>query len=101
MIRHIVMWKLRGPSEPEKRAQSERVRAALHGLRGNIPGMLELEVGLRSGAVEEQLADVVLITGHESWDALAVYLAHPAHQQVAALIGELRTERRVIDFEVA
>jgi hypothetical protein len=100
MIRHVVMWKLRGPSPDEKRQQSERVRAALEGLRGKIEGMTSLEVGLRTGDEDAQRPDVVLITAHESWDALERYLADPAHQAVASMIGELRTERRVIDFDV-
>src|SRR5512135_2199834 len=43
MIKHVVMWKLRGTSLEEKREQAARVRAALEALRGNIPGMSSLE----------------------------------------------------------
>jgi hypothetical protein len=98
MIRHVVMWKLRGPSEPERRAQAEQVRAALLALRGQIPGMSSLEVGV--GAVYgEQQCDVVLVTAHDDWAALEGYQKHPAHQEAAKLIAELRVERRVVDFE--
>lgn len=99
MIRHIVMWKLRGPSVEERKAQAEQVRAALSSLLGKIPGMVSLEVGVGSAAGEQE-CDVVLSTTHESWQALAEYQRHPEHQNVARLIGELRTERRVVDFEV-
>ena len=98
MIRHVVIWKLRGPSEAERRAQAKDVARALVGLRGNIPGMTALEVGLGSGAAAEE-GDVVLMTTHDSWDALRAYQQHPAHQEVARLIGELRVDRRVVDFE--
>ena len=60
MIKHVVMWKLRGASLEDKREQAARVRAALEALRGNIPGMSSLEVGVRPAA-DEQLGDVVLI----------------------------------------
>ena len=99
MIRHVVMWKLRGPSDEERRAQCEQVRTALLGLFGNISGMSALEVGtgLRHG---EQECDLVLISTHDDWAALQAYQAHPEHEEVAKLIGALRTERRVVDFEL-
>jgi hypothetical protein len=53
MIKHVVMWKLRGTSLEEKREQAGRVRAALEALRGNIPGMSSLEVGVRPAADEQ------------------------------------------------
>lgn len=99
-IRHVVMWKLRGPSADERKAQAEQVRAALQALVGKIPGMSSLEVGIGARLGEdEQECDVVLSTCHDSWQALADYQKHPEHQLVAKLIGELRSERRVVDFE--
>ena len=98
MIRHVVMWKLRGPSDEERRAQAEQVRSALLALAGKIPGMSILEVGVAL-ATDEQQCDVVLSTTHDSWQALDVYQKHPEHQAVAQLIGALRSERRVVDFE--
>jgi hypothetical protein len=99
MIKHVVMWKMRGPSFEEKHEQAKRVRAALIALQGKIPGMTELEVGLGPGGAEE-VSDVVLITTHEDWKALEEYQNHPDHKVAAQLIGELRVERRVVDFEV-
>jgi hypothetical protein len=99
MIRHIVMWKLRGPSAEERRAQAEQVREALLGMLGKIPGMTQVEVGI--GLVSgEQEADVVLSSTHDSWQALGDYQKHPAHEPVKELIGSLKTERRVVDFEL-
>jgi hypothetical protein len=99
MIKHVVMWKLRGTSLEEKREQAARVRVALEALRGNIPGMSSLEVGVRPAA-DEQLADVVLISTHDDWAALKAYQVHPAHVEAARVIGAVRIERRVLDFEV-
>ena len=99
MVRHIVMWKLRGPSDAERRAQANEVQLALLGLVGKIPGMTSLEVGIGSASSEQQ-SDVVLCTTHDSWQALEAYQDHPEHVRVAKLIGELRVERRVVDFEV-
>jgi hypothetical protein len=98
MIRHIVMWKLKGPSAEERRSQAEQVKAALLGMQGLIPGMSQVEVGIGTAAGEQE-ADVVLSSTHESWQALADYQQHPAHEPVKQLIGSLRVERRVVDFE--
>jgi Stress responsive A/B Barrel Domain len=99
MIKHVVMWKLRGTSLEEKREQALRVRVVLEGLRGIIPGMSSLEVGVRPAA-DEQLGDVVLISTHDDWAALKAYQVHPAHVEAARVIGAVRIERRVLDFEV-
>lgn len=74
------------------------MRAALLRLRDQIPGMSSLEVGVGE-LYGEQHGDVVLMTTHDDWAALEGYQQHPAHQEVAKLIGELRVERRVVDFE--
>jgi hypothetical protein len=99
MIRHIVMWKLRGPSAAEKHDQAKQARAALLSMLGKIPGLTQMEVGIGLSVADDQ-ADLVLSTVHDSWQALEDYGSHPAHEPVKQLIGELRTERRVIDFEV-
>ena len=99
MIRHIVMWKLKGPSAAERRSQAEQARAALLGMFGKVPGMTQIEVGIGSVSGEQE-ADLVLSSLHDSWEALSDYQEHPAHAPVKKLIGELRTERRVVDFEV-
>ena len=99
MVKHVVMWKLRGPSEEERREQARRVQAALFALRGNIPGMSSLEVGVGASA-GEQHADVVLLTVHDDWASLSAYQSHPAHLVAAQIIGEVRVERRVLDFEI-
>ena len=99
MIRHIVMWKLRGPSPEEKRQQAETARAALLSMLGKVPGLLQMEVGIASVSGEQE-ADLVLNSTHDSWEALNAYATHPDHESAKQLIGALRTERRVIDFEV-
>ena len=94
------MWRLRGNSAEERREQAEKVRAALEGLRGNIPGMSSLEVGIGVGG-DEQLADVVRISTHDDWAARKGYQVHPAHVEAARVVASFRIERRVLDFEIA
>jgi len=99
MIKHVVMWRVRGTSPEERRDQAEKVRTALEALRGNIPGMSSQEVGIGVGG-DEQFGDVVLISTHDDWEALKGYQVHPAHLQAARVIAAARIERRVLDFEV-
>jgi hypothetical protein len=99
MIRHIVMWKLRGPSQEERRSQAEQAKAALLGMLGKVPGLQQMEVGIGPGSADDE-SDLVLSSLHDSWQALKDYAVHPDHEPVKQLIGSLRTERRVIDFEV-
>jgi len=99
MIKHVVIWKLRGTSIEEKREQAARVRVAREELRGKIPGMSSLEVGVRP-ASDEQLGDVVLISTHDDWAALKAYQVHPTLRILVQGIRRVRIERRVLDFEV-
>jgi hypothetical protein len=99
MIRHIVMWKVRGPTGEEKRANIERLQRCFHELRGRIPGLLHIEVGVdASGA--EHACDVVLYSEFESQAALDAYATHPEHLRVKEVVGNLRTHRYQVDYEV-
>ena len=93
------MWRVRGETPADRHAARERVRNAFEGLRGRIPGMLRLEIGLDHSAVD-YACDVVLIADFVSQGALAAYAAHPEHQRVRADLGDLRVERYQVDFVV-
>jgi hypothetical protein len=99
VIKHIVMWKLKPQAEgADAASNARRMKAELEGLRGRIPGLLSLEVGLdvdRSGAAY----DVVLVSAFEGREALAAYQVHPEHTKVAGFIGKVRQERAVVDYE--
>ena len=96
-IRHIVMWKVRGDSREEKRANIERLRDSFHSLRGCVPGLLRLEVGVDMSHVD-YACDVVLVSDFESQAALDAYATHPEHLRVKAEIGDMRTARHQVDY---
>ncbi|MDZ4129605.1 MAG: Dabb family protein, partial [Hydrogenophaga sp.] len=59
MVKHIVMWNIQGGSDAGKAAAIDRVKAAFEALRGKIPGLLHIEIGVdRSGV--DYACDVVL-----------------------------------------
>lgn len=95
MIKHIVMWRIAEP----RQENALKIKEALEGLNGRIPGLLRLEVGIDFSR-EGESADVVLYSEFDSRQALDAYQSHPAHAEVAPLVKALRSERRVTDYEV-
>jgi quinol monooxygenase YgiN len=100
VIRHIVMWNLRGASPDEKRANIEKLKAGFHSLRGRVPGLLHLEIGVDTSGVD-YACDVVLYSEFESQAALDAYATHPEHLRVKNEIGDMRTHRHQVDYRVA
>jgi hypothetical protein len=100
MIRHIVMWKLKPHAEGADRATNAvRMKELLESLRGRVPGLCSVEVGIDFSATPES-ADVVLVTEHDDRAALDAYQSHPEHVAMKAFIGAVREERRVVDYEL-
>ena len=99
MIRHIVMWQVRGATGDEKRANIAHLKAAFLGLRGRIPGLVHLEVGVDTSRVD-YACDVVLVSDFASQEALDAYASHPEHLRVRQELGDLRTARHQVDYAV-
>ena len=99
MIRHIVMWNLRGTTPEEKAGNAERLRRSFHSLRGRIPGLLHLDIGTDLSRVD-YACDVVLYSEFESRAALETYASHPEHLRVKREIGDLRIARYQVDYDV-
>ncbi len=97
MIKHIVMWNLRGETDAERRANAELVKSLFEGLRGRIPGLLTLEIGINCTPVE-YACDVVLYSEFEDEASLNAYATHPAHTEVRTRLGNLRTARHQVDY---
>ena len=97
MIKHIVMWRVRGDTSDVRRAASEQVKQHFEQLRSLIPGLLKLEVGIDvSGA--DYACDVVLYTEFDSAQALKAYAEHPEHLRVKRELGDLRVARFQVDY---
>ncbi|QBQ99844.1 Dabb family protein [Paraburkholderia pallida] len=97
MIKHIVMWNLKGDTADERTIAIDRVKAAFDGLIGKIPGLLQMEIGVDVSGVD-YACDVVLYSEFESSESLAAYAAHPEHLRVKAELGDLRTARHQVDY---
>lgn len=98
MIKHIVMWNLRGDTPAEKAEGSSLLKRSFESLRGQIPGMRHLEVGIDSSGVD-YACDVVLYTEFETQAALDAYATHPEHQRVKRELADLRVARHQVDYD--
>ncbi|CAG9183347.1 hypothetical protein LMG23992_04965 [Cupriavidus laharis] len=99
MIKHIVMWKVKG-STPEERSEGvRRIQAAFNGLVGVIPGLMALEVGPDVSHIE-YACDVVLYTEFESREALDSYATHPDHLRIKRELADVRIARHQVDYVI-
>lgn len=98
MIRHIVMWDLRGATRAEKAANAARLQRSFESLRGRVPGLLHLEVGVDTSRAD-YACDVVLYSEFASQAALDAYATHPEHLRVKQELGDMRIARHQVDYE--
>lgn len=94
-IRHIVMWRV-APG-PDRDAAIARIRTEFEGLRGQIPGMTQLEIGADISRIS-YACDVVLLTDFDSAEALRDYADHPAHLAARDRLEGLRIARHQVDY---
>lgn len=100
MVKHIILWTLKEEySEAEKNTIKQDIKAALEGLKGQIPGLLEIRVNI--GRLASSNADLMLDSTFESEDALKAYAVHPAHVKVAdENVRPFTKLRSCLDFEI-
>jgi len=97
LVKHIVMWNILGATPEEKTGNTRRLKAAFEGLRGRIPGMTTLEIGVDLSRVD-YACDVVLYSEFETPEALADYANHPEHLRVRQELEGLRIARHQVDY---
>ena len=98
MVKHMMFWKLKdGLADPA--AVKAAIKAGLEGLKGVVPGLLEIAV--RTEGLASSNADLMLDSSFESEAALKGYAVHPAH--VAVANGKVRPfvqTRLCLDYQV-
>lgn len=99
MIKHIVLWKLKDfAEEASKKENALKMKHMLEDLRGRIPGLLKIEVGIDFSATDAS-GDVVLYSEFPDRAALDAYQHHPEHQKCVAFVKKIVVERRLVDYE--
>lgn len=99
MIKHIVMWNVRGDTPVEKERGIAQIQRSFASLQGRIPGLLHLEIGVDSSRID-YACDVVLYSEFESQAALDAYSTHPEHLRVKNELIDVRTARHQVDYGV-
>jgi hypothetical protein len=99
VIRHIVMWNVRGDSAAAKARGIAQLQRSFDSLRGLVPGLLHIELGVDTSRVD-YACDVVLYSEFESQAALDAYASHPEHLRVKQELGDLRIARHQVDYAV-
>ncbi|MBQ7997516.1 MAG: Dabb family protein [Paludibacteraceae bacterium] len=100
MVKHIILWKLRSEMRAaEKREKALAIKQGLEGLKGQVPGLVDIHVQI-DGRLESSNCDIMLDSTLESEEALKGYAIHPAHVAVANGVVRPNTELRTcLDYE--
>ena len=96
MIRHIVMFRLKGTPE-EKLLKAESFRDALLALPASIECLRKMDVGINCNPMEKW--DIVLTAEVDNMADLERYASHPLHIEAAAIIKDVKEDRACVDFE--
>jgi Stress responsive A/B Barrel Domain len=99
MIKHIVMWNVRGKDPAERREAALDIKQRFERLLGVVPGLLHLEVGLDISRVD-YACDMVLYTEFDHESSLAAYATHPDHLAIRRELGDVRVARYQVDYAV-
>jgi Stress responsive A/B Barrel Domain len=100
MIRHVVLWRLMDELRDDANSvDMASIKQNIAAMCAQIPGLLCADIARVHGGAADS-ADLVFYSEFEDWASLHGYEEHPLHLEFRRLIGPLRTERRVADYEV-
>lgn len=94
MYRHIVMWKFKDPTQENL----DKVKNGLLSLVPIIPEVRKMEI-YKDSAHTPASYDLLLYTEFENEKDCAFYADHPEHVKVKRIIGELTSDRVVLDSD--
>ena len=82
MVKHIILWTLKSDiADSEKLKIKQHIKMALEGLKGKIPGLIEIKVNIEP--LESSNAELMLDSTFENEQSLKEYSTHPLHVAVA------------------
>lgn len=101
MVKHVILWTLKEEySDEQKKEIKKDIKAGLEGLKGRIPGLVDIQVNIDGLASSN--ADLMLDSTFEDEASLKGYAAvHPEH--VAVADGKVRPYtaiRSCLDYTV-
>ena len=97
MVKHIILWQLK-EDLADKPGVKAGIKAGLEGLKGRIPGLIDIHV-VTAGLASSN-ADVMLDSTFADEASLKGYAVHPEHVKVAdAKVRPFTRTRLCLDFE--
>ena len=100
MVKHVILWTLKDELTAEEKLEVKQgIKEGLEGLKGVVPGIVEIKVNIDGLASSN--ADLMLDSTFESEEALKAYAVNPAH--VAVADGKVRPYtklRSCLDYEI-
>lgn len=99
MVKHVILWTLKDEySEEEKDAIKLGIKSGLEGLKGKVPGIVDIKV--ITAGLASSTADLMLDSTFEDAEALLGYSKHPDHVAVAdSKVRPYVKIRSCLDFE--
>ena len=86
--------------DSEKESVKKGIKDGLEGLKGKIPGLIDIKVNTE-GRLASSTADLMLDSTFENAEALKGYSKHPEHVAVAdSKVRPYTASRSCLDFEV-
>lgn len=99
MVKHVILWTLKDEfSAEEKENIKKGIKEGLEGLKGKIPGLLEIKVNAY-GRLDSSNADLMLDSTFENAQALKSYSKHPEHV-ADSKVRPFTAARTCLDFEM-
>ena len=87
-------------SDSEKESVKKGIKDGLEGLKGKIPGLIDIKVNTE-GRLASSTADLMLDSTFENAEALKGYSKHPEHVAVAdSKVRPYTASRSCLDIEV-
>ena len=94
MVKHIILWTLNPElSEEEKTTVKAGIKAGLEGLKGKVPGLIDVKVNV-DGRLETSNCDVMLDSTLESFEAHTIQRT-PLSFSIRQLITSLVSRERI------
>ncbi len=99
MVKHVILWNLKDELVGEERENVKKgIKEGLEGLKGKIPGLLEIKVNIEPLASSN--CDVMLDSSFEDETSLKGYAVHPEHVAVAdSKVRPFTKSRACMDYE--
>lgn len=100
MIRHIVLFSIKGGEGLDSIGQANRLKELLLTLPEKVSYLKHMEVGVNSDRAPVDNAQLSLMCDFDSIEDCAFYQIHPEHVKVSNEISKFRISRMCVDYEI-